>query len=167
MVEWEHTSLGKSTMAASVFFSTINLANKLKNKRRRQEQEFPLTPAMLNTLTAMSEEEKGEPLDSDEEDEDNNPFSNGMEESIGFVKRNDLSIGDLKEDDLILPSLDQTAAVDSDNVTTEEGLQWTPNASLAAPVNVSSSRKTTLKEEFSMNFVTELSSLLAFVPIQF
>ena len=35
LVEWEHTFLGKSTMTASLFLTAIDLANKLKNNRRR------------------------------------------------------------------------------------------------------------------------------------
>ena len=40
LVEWEHTFLGKSTMAASLFLPTINLANKLRNKGEDKSGSF-------------------------------------------------------------------------------------------------------------------------------
>jgi len=47
------------------------------------------------------------------------------------------------------------------------GLRWTANRSMARPINVSSNKKTTIKEEHRTKFTSSLSSFLAFVPVEF
>ena len=55
---------------------------------------------------------------------------------------------------------------DADDLTSG-GIKWKPNQYIPQPTNVSIGKKSTLKDEYRGKFRTELSSFLAFFPIEF
>ena len=167
VVEWEHTMLGVTVMDVVHLVGASALAESLRGARHEEEQQFPVTEDVLHALTYASLlDEKGGPLDSEDEDEDEDGQAmHGADDGV-FVKNSGLSLGDLREEDLTLPSLvqggDEGTVSDSDG-----GLMWKLNGALSPPLNVSTGRKTELIEEKKMNFVNPLSSFLAFVPVEF
>ena len=170
-VEWEHSSLGISTMPLTTLYDGIQVAEAIEGARRVQDRVFPITPALLHQLTyVVDADEKGIPLESEDEEEDNidsdNAESNNEMEGR-LLKKGDIPIGNLDVTDLVLPSLVSPRADEEVVGTAADGLQWKSNMSLAPPINVSSGRKTELKSEHRMRFVNPLSSFTAFLPIEF
>jgi len=101
-----------------------------------------------------------DPLDSDVEEEE-------YEEEV-VTKKRQLD----KEDELEFPSLidessNRNVSLGNDKDEFPEGISWRPNQSIPQPTNVSIGKETYLKPEHAQKFTTELSSFLAFVPIQF
>lgn len=163
VVEWEHSSLGKTTgVFTSILFSAINLAELLSSRKTRAQQPFPLTNRVLHVLTAVTDEdERGTPLQSDDEEEDTDPNMIGLEQDDGFIKPASPTVGVIGEDDLVLPSLTNEGPA-----TRIDGLEWSFNKSSTPPINVSRGKQTELKQGSSIRFVNPLSSFLVFIPIE-
>ena len=167
IVEWEHTSLGTSVMDIFPLVGGTTLADSLRAARQEEEQQFPLTPSVLEKLTVPPSLHKKEaPLDSEDDDEEEEEGDYNFAEQGGFLKNSEAAVGDLGEEDLTLPSLvpykDATVTYQD-----EGGLAWKLNAALNPPLNVSRGMKTKLIEEKRIHFVNPLSSFLAFVPLEF
>ena len=163
-----------------VLLPAMNLASALE-KKKAEQRTLPVTAWLLDALTRVSaEEDKGPPLPSDDEDEDDINFDNANEEAMndqavnstqivedeGFFKFPGQGIPDLN-DELVLPSLAPAGEDNSDNEEESDGIRWKFSGRMGAPINIAKNKKTQLKAEHKMKFVTPLSSFLAFVPIEF
>ena len=170
VVEWEHSTLGVTVMEIFHLIGASSLAELLKGVRQEEEEQFPVTPAVLETLTYCSVlEDRSGPLESEDKEEGEDTGDIHDADGGVFVKNTGgLSMGNLREEDLILPSLVKEKDASTTSCEGEEGgLAWKLNASLSPPLNVSRGKRTYLIEDKKMNFVNPQSSFLAFVPLEF
>ena len=159
-IEWENTNLGLTKMDTNIIFEGITLAQSLarKEKHQAQKEAMPLKSSVVAALTQVTDDhETGYHLASDTEDEDFDEDEDADNETDSLSNFESL----LEDFDI--------AAMFSDEISSykQDGLNWRLNGKLPAPINLSTKRETHLKEATKVKFTTQISSFLAFVPIEF
>ena len=178
-IEWEHRGVTKTSVTGGALLNAVQLARSLKQTIIREDEVFPLTNQLLNAMTAITDDhERGSPPEDNEDEAEKEDFNiddereeEGQEGILPRAQAN--HVLNLDAEELILPSLmddDESAETVGENqgeVGSEGGIFWKFNGKQNPPLNVSKGMKTQLKEDKKTKFLTPLSSLLAFVPIEF
>lgn len=163
-VEWNNSMMAGSKLESGVLYEARYLADSLaRDQMGGQTRKLRLDTKIISALTTVIDDhEKGNPIVSDAEDEDDDD----ADEFRGSIE----TVDELKKkkwkalDEFSFPSL---VSPNNTNGIKEDGLIWNMSSTQSAPVNVGGGRRTKIKETAKIKFVTPLSSFLALLPIEF
>ena len=125
-------------------------------------QRSRLSSSLIKQLDSVPNDDPNDgvdPLDSDVEEE--------KSDDEYHTQRKMKSVDELEFSSFAAYDSNTHGDTDDADDLTSGGIKWKPNQYIPQPTNVSIGKKSTLKDEYRGKFRTELSSFLAFFPIEF